>query len=660
MKRNWKSITVLCWALLAITGITVVADEAKDIDWRAAAQKEKLTEEDIQILNKNGIIITNQAYKQVFEAYLEGTVPFFITSDSLLNAYHVLYEESVLRLEDANAKKLPDILRTIHENLSTADKKWKGRPQLVTAAKKRAAIIIGTALRLVDESFRTGDKELDAIIERETKKIVEAKAKEMPAWLGKPDRTLFALDYSRYKPRGFYTRSEKLERHFRAVAWLQSIPFRVSKDEELVSIMMLGSCVPIRDSARPLSQAMEYIQFFRAYRMFIGSGDDWDVITAADEVGSGLRLDLAGDGLGNLRSQLNEKASKYGKGPQINDQLRFAPDDPNLTAEANFRIISAYRTPDAILFHRTTDLRRFDRELPNGLEVCTALGSAFAREKLTYKDKAKLLRTIDETKGLFSGDSLYLGYLECLAALLDEPEEDAPSFMRSRAWDSKSCNTALGGWAQLRHTWSLQAKLAAYYMCATRAPKGFVEPEPEFYSRMALLAKKTQGILEQPDIFALDLKPLWKSLGEISRRLEMLAHKQLRGEDWNEQDERFIRGYGVRIAKIMLYSGNSYVTPIDDAPRIVDVYANPYIPKGYLHAGIARPRAIYVLYPWHGNLILCKGAVLPYYEFGYDGMLTDTEWKKSLDSDKRPTVPDWLKPIISERGISKPILESRW
>jgi hypothetical protein len=371
---------------------------------------------------------------------------------------------------------------------------------------------------------------------------------------------------------------------------------------------------------------------------------------------------------------------------------------------------------------------------------------------LAIWNKARLLKTIDEAKSVFSGDSLYFGYLECLTALLDEPEKDAPSFMKSAAWDAKSCNTALGGWSQLRHTWALQAKQTVHYAGITMPPKGFVEPEPEFYSRMALLAERTRRILERShvfeadysetaamlikladllertgtrenlekeidrvgeeklkdfmagftimqqvmdradrdnlrkparklreiakdlekgklpeeprvqgvlDEFQVDLKSLWESLGEVSRRLEMLSRQQLRGEDGNEEDERFIKGYGAKIAKIMLYGGNAYLNPMDDAPRIVDVYANPYIPKGYLHVGIGRPRVIYVLYPWRGNQILCKGAVLPYYEFACEDRLTDTEWKELLDSEERPAVPDWVKPIIGENGISKPIFEAQ-
>ena len=732
---------VVCSVLLANTALGVVGEQSEEIGWLSAAQKEGLSEKDIKVLQENRILIADQTYKQVFEAYLKGTVPFFITSDSLLNAYHVLYEESVLRLENANAGKLPEILRTIHDNLSTVGEKWKASPVLAAAAQKRAGIIIGVGLRLLDDSYRTGDKELDAIIEREVKKVVEAKAREMPAWLGKADSTFLGLDYSRYKPRGFYTNSERLKRYFRSVAWLQSIPFRVSKDEELVAVLMLGSCVPRSRFTGHIAKTKKYEVFFRGYRMFIGSGDDWDLLDAGDAARDVSGHDLSSGVLAGLKQRLIKKAMLDGKGPQINDQLRFAPLDPNATAEANFRIISAYRTPDGILFQRTTDLRRFRRDFPNGLEVCTALGSRFAREKLTYKDKEKLLKTIDEAKALFSGNSLYFCYLRCLASLLDEVEKDAPGFMKGEPWQAKSCNTALGGWAQLRHTWALQAKQTVHYAGLTMPPKGLVEPEPEFYSRMALLAQRTQAILEQAHLFDMDyndtavmlmkladlleragtrknlnkeidevgeekfkdfeaafmimhhfvdrddrenlrkparrireiakdlrkgklpqdsrvrrvleefqvdIKALWESLGEISRRLEMLAHKELRGKDWNRQDELFIRDYGTRIAKIMLYGGNSYLSPNDDAPRVVDVYANPYsvVPEHYLHVGVARPRAMYVLYPWRGKQILCKGAVMPYYEFGYTDRLTDAEWKKLLDSEQRPCLPEWVTPIL--------------
>jgi hypothetical protein len=119
-----------------------------------------------------------------------------------------------------------------------------------------------------------------------------------------------------------------------------------------------------------------------------------------------------------------------------------------------------------------------------------------------WRENGQLLPLIDGHKELFRGGNLYCQYLNCLAALLDKPEPDAPAFMSSPAWQIKSCQTALAGWAQLRHTWSLQAKESASYGAEIESPAGFVEPVPEFFARMAQLAGscergfQEQGVLE--------------------------------------------------------------------------------------------------------------------------------------------------------------------
>ncbi len=81
-------------------------------------------------------------------------------------------------------------------------------------------------------------------------------------------------------------------------------------------------------------------------------------------------------------------------------------------------------------------------------------------------------------------------------------------------------------------------------------------------------------------------------------------------------------------------------------PHAVDVYSNLEA-GGYFHIGIARPREFLVLYPYQGREILCRGAVMPYYEFISTTRMTDAEWQKRLDSDERPENPDWLKPIFA-------------
>lgn len=699
-----------------------------------------LSDADGQQLERDRVLITDEAFKQIFEAYKVSGVPFFVTSDSLLNGYHVLYEESILRLEQANASKMPAILRFVLGRLDGAAAEVPGQAERVAAARQRAVIVLGTALKLLDDGFQIDDTDTMAIIDEEVARIVEAQAVMKPAWLGPPEPGFEALDYSRYKVRGFYTRTDALSRYFRAVAWLQSIPFRVSRDDELLSVLMLGRCLASDGSEADDTRCEGHCTFFRTYAEFLGSGDDWDLITAADAAAGGLDFDLD--------AKRAELIAQAGDGPQINDQLRFALDDPNAVAEPNFRILSAYQLPDAVLFQRTTDIRQFPGRLfPNGLEVCIALGSTFARDKLDSVQKAEVLATIDENVGLFAGTSLYFDYLRMIRTLLDVPEPNAPDFMTAEPWQAKSCGTALAGWAQLRHTWVLQAKLNVDSLCGgPRVPAGFVEPELEFFHRMADLAARTRALLKaagafendysnlidalmdladlldrsatkgefyqrlaalpEDEYFRLnhlrmmlrwpvsddvpeeewtaamaswlrgmaddlgqeivapslgpttwmyesDIADLWPLLETTSRRLESIARTQLAGDDLDEDDESFIEDYGDRLSRIMGYGNYSAEYPKDDAPRIADIYMNPEVGAN-LHVGVGRARAIYVLYPWQGQAVLCGGAVMPYYEFTDKTRLTDDEWKTRLDSDARPDVPAWLRPIITEAGLSAP------
>jgi hypothetical protein len=212
----------------------------------------------------------------------------------------------------------------------------------------------------------------------------------------------------------------------------------------------------------------------------------------------------------------------------------------------------------------------------------------------------------------------------------------------------------------------LQSKQNVAYLSEGLNLPGLVEPNPEFYVRLGELARRTAAILGDQDAFApasnegVDPKQrariernepklgvLWQQLGSLCDRLETLAHKQLRGAAFSKRDEEFLRGYGIDLAGIMLYGGNSYMRAKDDAPRVVDVFTNPVGSRRYLEVGIGRPRALFVLYPFRGQEILCRGAVLPYHEFHHPTRLDDHAWKKLLDSRDPPKPPSWLRPILA-------------
>ncbi len=728
--------------LLALTGAALgqraeplkTDDLPKDYRWEAVAKDHKLDDKDLGLLRINKFVITGSSHKQIFQPYVSSEVPVFVTTDSLLNAYHVLFEESIYRLELANSRKLPGILDAIAKNLDPAHKALKGDPKLLAAAHRRAAIFLGTARRLLDDKALPEDADLRALVQKEAERITAGTANEKPAWLGPPDDGFTAIDYSRFKPRGFYAKTPALERYFRAVSWLQAIPFRLDNDEELTAILLLHRA--FHDPAS--KEEPKGADFWRTFGAFLGTGDEWDLLAA-----NRFPEEFSGDGLFAVRREYR-KAADGDSRAQINDQLRFAPTDGK--PEIGFRFLPSFRLPDAVLFQRTMRGEVEKHDFPTGLEVSAALGSSFARDALA-KDHPKVLKEIDAGRPLFKEKSQYAQYLQCLAILLERTEPDAPAFLKEEAWKAKTCQTALASWAQMRHTWALQAKQGANSLSASRCDPGFVEPVPEFYGRMARLveanckaldkagalaptdwkelgraADEAQRIVERLrkekkglDSLSADEQALlaqfdpslnevfdapgqaskvkdplqslegvlhwyrlvgqgseherkvffemagfednfrgnWTKLAEMCHRLEVMAHKQLRQVPFSDEENEFLQHYGKELGHLMFYGGNSYYTPRDDAPRVIDVFTNPSVKK-HLSVGTGRARELWVLYPVKGVDVLCRGAVLPYYEFTRSERLTDADWKALLDSPQRPRQPAWVQGVTIPEKAAKP------
>ena len=334
----------------------------------------------------------------------------------------------------------------------------------------------------------------------EVQRIEAGAGRGKPAWLGLPDRAFVALDYAQYKPRGFYTKTPHLQRYFRALAWLQSIPFRVENDEELVSFMMLAHTpMWLRLNAKDQDEE-EFFDLFDSYTRFLGRGDDEDLVRmchGALHFADKIRLDP--------NSVAETRRPSPGATPvgmawkrKINDLLAYPPNDPATVGPLAYRIVAPYRLPDAVLFQRTTDLRHFQRPYPNGLEVLAAVWARRLQPRCSPVRTTRAqtcLRLSTPAKNFLreaaSTSSISIAWSRCLPVR----SPNAPKFMATRPWRLKNCQTALAGWAQLRHTWVLQTKRNEDFRGMCLKSPGFVEPEPEFYNRLAALAEHTEEAL---------------------------------------------------------------------------------------------------------------------------------------------------------------------
>jgi len=198
-----RSIVVL--VLLASVSSVASADDArrKQPRWAAEACQVKLPAGTLAALERDHLAITDEARLDVFDFYPYDELPVFITSDSILAAYRGLLEGTFVNDEVVNAAKVELLLRTVVKRLPDADKQFRTNASLKNAAMKRARVVTGVALRLLDDGFRFGNRSLDALIAAECKAVVAARSIATPTWYGKHVPLVTAIDYSRFKPRGF-------------------------------------------------------------------------------------------------------------------------------------------------------------------------------------------------------------------------------------------------------------------------------------------------------------------------------------------------------------------------------------------------------------------------------------------------------------------------
>ena len=593
--------------LLLATPFAVAADPPKPDALLNPAQ--------IELLKKQNFLTTDATFPQVFTPYLrdEG-LPVFITSDSILNAFHVVFEESMVRREERSARRLPDALRKLLAELPEEARSWDIDKGAMGAVRSRAERLIGIALRLMDPKAGTLDADAEKAI---TAEVARIRANAPTGSDG--------FDYSRFTPTGIYTRNEPLQNYWRATAWLQAISLRLDRDDDFLTAALLaraGRWAGANDRLDPFAPFLSY-----GFDAPIGS-------LVADRHYSRGKLTVA-DLTAWRKAAIERRAKRLGP--------VAAKSDPNV------RLMPNYYLPEAGLFDVTGGPNRW----PSGLELVAALGSPVAQEYLTKTGPKELPDAIvaetrttgwpnpNEPTFPPSDKPLHTQYLACLQTLLTTQNANTPAFMTTPAWQWKQCQTALAGWALQRHPWAVLGERAAPAANDTRKPVGVVEPVPEFHDRLAELSRRCQsefdgldpkGEIRDP---ATDLEGRWKALVDITRTLAALSRKQLRKEEFTAEDERFVGEYGTALSALMFH-------PSDDAPRVASVFSNS-VQKKSLFVGTGRPRAIYVLYPLGDKELLCRGAVMTYREFTHGEPPTDAGWRAMLAGPTAPAAPDWLK-----------------
>jgi hypothetical protein len=264
-------------------------------------------------------------------------------------------------------------------------------------------------------------------------------------------------------------------------------------------------------------------------------------------------------------------------------------------------------------------------------------------------------------------ESLYASWLEVLRDYVTPRVQPTQAFELSEAWGDRVLTVALASWAQLRHDTILYTK-QPYVMMTTSItvgplppppPKGFVEPNPELFARLAAINEMTRAGLESLDVLPEAADGVLRDFGEVLGRLRDIAIGQIEDRAIAREDNNFLGSFGDscgslvgRIAALNVppeLAGNEYArgqSAVDTRTTLVaDVMTNVEAGE-VLEEGTGRVEAevVAVRVPGRDDVVLAVGPVLTYYEFRWPmaDRLTDEKWREVLGTGTAPSQPPWL------------------
>ncbi len=637
-------------------------------------------------LAEDGLVVSPGVEKEFFTVYEKAryaNVPVFVTSDSLLHVYHLLFDK-VLRTAEREAfiPLLRELNAAILAQTHSQYEALQGTPW--EDAARRTVAFIGVGSRLLDPDVDVPAYAED-LVEAELALIEDASGiLPSPIFPG----LAFGEDYTQYIPRGHYTMSEELTAYFKSMMWYGRMTFRLKTDDPEVgraetrsALLLVQALREAQVNGAPALQA--WLDLYNPTVFFVGRSDDLTALQYLEVVdavyGAGAGLDALAD---EAKLDAFIEAANLLPPPQILGIVISVEDDVEETTKG-FRFMGQRFVPDAYIFreliYRNVGTLEEPRMLPKGLDVLAAMGSERAYTLLdemgetqyaNYPEQMEKMRTW--TAGLTTEEwteTLYTTWLYTFYPLLDVPGEGYPQFMQSDAWLDKQLNTSLGSWAELKHDTILYAKQVYAEMGAGGSgmpqpvpAQGYVEPVPQFFARLEALTSMTLEGLSSRGLLSPQDNDSLVRLEQLAVAFRVMAEKELRGEPLTDEEFNLIRFYGGELEHLTMASadteGDEMGIPVmDEQPQaavIADVATAPD-PDGdgvpnpaVLEEGVGRVNEIYVVVPLvtaDGSIRLqvAKGGTFSYYEFEWpaDDRLTDEKWRAMLDEGTAPPPPEW-------------------
>ena len=607
-------------------------------------------------------------------------LPILVTSDMILQALHESYDDILKTLESQV------LVATIDDVLSGAAGGLKavnlGAAPAAAEARDDADFYIAVGRSLLSGSTvasKAGgqvDKDVAAML-----KDIESLQMKTVTIFGKKR----VMDFSQFKPRGHYEGDVVLERYFRAMMWLgradlRFVEFDVAENAWRYNARQVMAAMILRAVTHDSGGMTGWQQADDLIGLMVGPVDYMDFKALAkleQDHGWTTASDVAG-----LDKTAQDKlvgvliSGQYGAQKIASHFLATNPYSAETTPlPPSFAFLGQRFVVDSHVFSNVVYDRvlfqgkKVQRAMPDPLDALFVLGNdqvlPLLEDELKaypYQGNLHALRyLVDSYKDDFWQGNIYNLWLHALRAL-NKPTTGAgyPKAMTSDAWRDKTAHTQLASWAQLRHDTLLYAKQSYTGSVGCEHPDGFVEPVPELYKRLQLLAQVGGQALLNASFKSAGLKAhlekFFANWEETMGKLAVIADKELAGTDLSTDEVEFLKktimadpGCGVPVFSGWYTSLYFSAERVDKwRPTIADVHTNPntdgpMAPPRVLHVGTSNVELMVMTADRCQGAATFVGPVMRYHNEVVQGIkrLADSEWETMLKDGKASPQPAW-------------------
>lgn len=552
----------------------------------------KLNDDELAKFKKNGFVVSERyggySFGDVYYAVYTRDLPVYITSDSVLHAWHRSYDAMLEELELTYLLRALDaILIGMHDALPKANDEY-GNGVLKDSVRD-ADFFLTVARNLLnngrDDNYKPGSglkviRDDDLLIA--SKLNQDARVKETLAAVEAMRMQKFELfgrerlmDFSQFKPRGHYEVHPSLRCYFKAMMWCGRTDLRIAggydHTGQLSSKRELGASMVLLDLLRRADKEDAWRKFDRCIQTFVGrtdsaTFDDLAGIAKAANIKSPADL-KTDDDLGKF----NDAVLKSEAGKQdIRGDVYVKPFHGNIVLPRSFTVmgqkfvVDSWTTAQTVYSAISWGGEFVRRRVPSALDVSfAALGNNHVVPNLVeriesgthhFRDRKPYQHNLAAVRNVIDGvdekawdDTIYMQWLKTLRTLTAKGDAAIPEVLKTREWMMKQTNTQLASWSQLRHDTILYVKQSytgiaplCYY------PAGFVEPVVPFWAQMDAMASRAATLLEQtpfPDSVKATQAKQVKFLRDFAiqmGKIRAVAEKQLAQKELTADEKKVL------------------------------------------------------------------------------------------------------------------------